>query len=410
MNVFESVWMAIDSIRSNKLRAFLTLLSISIGVFAIIGAGTAVNSLNSTIDDQLATLGENTYTIQQMPAFITSDAEWHKYAKRKPITYDQASEFEKLAEMPQAIGIFNRTGGIVAKFGNLQTDPDVWMLGANDGYFNASNYTVKEGRTFTKFDIQNNGQVAMLGNDVVVKIFPNVNPIGKTVLINNYPFEVIGVMKPLGGMFGQSQDNNVVVPISYFLKYFANEDDASMAINVKAPSRLALNDCIDETIGIMRTLRNLKPWEANSFEVVTNEAIGEQFASFTNYIAYFGFICGFVALIAAGVGIMNIMLVSVKERTREIGVRKAIGAKKSWILAQFLIESITLCLIGALIGVAMGVIVGGILSSMGSMHVSVPVSWVIVSVLLCSMIGAGFGGYPAWKAANLDPIDALRYE
>jgi putative ABC transport system permease protein len=342
----------------------LTLLSISIGVFAIIGVGTLVSSIDNAVSGELSSLGESTFIIKRMPSIQMGDT-WRKYRKRKAISYSVYKEFRK---------------------------------------------QMTEGRVFSADDISFNRNVAIVGNDVVVKIFPYINPIGKKIAIKNQSFTIIGVLEIKGAVLGQSQDNQVIVPISQFLKYNADWWEESVTISVKAMSKEQLEATVDEAIGAMRTIRKVKPWEENSFEIETNESISEQFGSFIGFLSIFGSICGGFALIAAGVGIMNIMLVSVKERTREIGIRKAIGAKRRWVLTQFIIETITLCQLGGLIGIILGVIAGNVLGKMLGMSIVFPVTWIVLSIVICTLLGIFFGAYPAWKAAKLDPIDALRYE
>jgi len=237
-----------------------------------------------------------------------------------------------------------------------------------------------------------------------------MNPIGKRITIKNQNYEVIGMLESKGATLGRSQDNVIYIPISGFLKYYSSEWNESVTITIKAIGKGNRDATIDEAIGSLRVIRNLKPWEENDFEMDTNETITEQFSSFIGFLTYFGFFSGAIALIAAGVGIMNIMLVSVKERTREIGIRKAIGAKRKWILMQFIVETITLCQIGGLAGIIMGVGGGWALGSMAHMTIVFPVNWLIGAVVLCTVLGLLSGAYPAWKAAKLDPIEALRYE
>jgi putative ABC transport system permease protein len=258
--------------------------------------------------------------------------------------------------------------------------------------------------------------VAIIGVDIVTALFPRIDPVGQRITIKNQTFSVIGVLTKKGGVMGQSQDNRVLIPISVFNKYYTWEWDASVDISVKAASKDMLPVTMDEATGIMRALRKVKPWEENSFEIDANDALTGQFAGFTTALLVVAWISGLGALIAAGIGIMNMMLVSVKERTREIGVRKALGARKRWIVRQFLIESITLCQLGGMTGM-----IGGVLTSWGVTEILrnsnmpmltyiFPTSTVIFSVVICTIIGLGFGIYPAWRAANLDPIEALRYE
>lgn len=409
MNILESVKLAVDSIRVNKLRTFLTLLSIAIGVFAIIGAGSLVQSINNTVEGEIESLGETTFYIFKSPK-IQMGHSWQKYARRKPISYDQYQQLKSQLSLVSLSSAVAFSQGNTIKFGNNETNPDVNLIGVDEDYFILENRNFAEGRNIVKSDIITNRNVAVIGNDVKVKLFPNIDPIGKSITIKNQKYEVIGVLEPKGAMFGQSQDNMVLIPITHFLNYFANYWESSVQIALRARSRELMQEAVDEAIGAMRIVRNLKPWEENDFEIETNESIKEQFSGLTKYLKWFGFVSGGIALIAAGVGIMNIMLVSVKERTREIGVRKAVGAKRRWILYQFIIEAITLCQIGGLIGIIIGLLAGGVFGSLIGGTFSIPIGWVIFSIVICTMLGLIFGAYPAWKAAKLDPIEALRYE
>ncbi|HOQ48274.1 MAG TPA: ABC transporter permease [Candidatus Kapabacteria bacterium] len=409
MNILESVKLAIDSIRVNKLRTFLTLLSIAIGVFAIIGAGSLVASINSTVEGEIEALGETTFYIFKEPKIQMGNS-WRKYARRKPITYSQYQQLKNQLSLVSLASAVSVSSGQTVKFGNSETNPDVNLIGVDEDYFILENRNFSEGRNIVKSDIIANRNVAVIGNDVKVKLFPNISPIGKMITIKNQKYEIIGVIEPKGAMFGQSQDNMVLIPITHLLNYFASFWESSVQIVLRARSRDVFTQAIDEAIGVMRLVRNLKPWEENDFEIETNESIKEQFSGLTKYLQWFGFISGGIALIAAGVGIMNIMLVSVKERTREIGVRKAVGAKRRWIMYQFIIEAITLCQVGGAIGIVVGVIAGGAFGLLIGGTFSIPVGWVVFSVIICTMLGVIFGAYPAWKAAKLDPIEALRYE
>ncbi len=409
MNILESVKLAIDSIRVNKLRTFLTLLSIAIGVFAIIGAGSLVASINSTVEGEIEALGETTFYIFKDPKIKMGNS-WRKFARRKPITYTQYQQLKNKLSLVSLASAVSVSSGQTVKFGNNETNPDVNLIGVDEDYFILENRNFSEGRNIVKNDIIANRNVAVIGNDVKVKLFPNINPIGKMITINNQKYEIIGVLEPKGAMFGQSQDHMVLIPITHLLNYFASYWESSVQIALRARSREVFNQAIDEAIGVMRLVRNLKPWEENDFEIETNESIKEQFSGLTKYLQWFGFISGGIALIAAGVGIMNIMLVSVKERTREIGVRKAVGAKRHWIMYQFIIEAITLCQVGGAIGIVVGILAGGAFGLMIGGTFSIPIGWVVFSVIICTLLGVAFGAYPAWKAAKLDPIEALRYE
>jgi putative ABC transport system permease protein len=415
VNAFESIVIAVDAVRSQKLRSGLTLLSIGIGVFAIIAATSLMTTLNRAVTGQLADLGENSLLIQRTPT-INFGTNWAKMRRRKNITYMQAREFRNRMATTNMIAISNQNPGQTIKAGQESTNPDVTLIGIDDMYFTVNAVSVSSGRPVTEAEVGTSRPVAIIGVDIVTALFPRIDPVGQRITIKNQTFSVIGVLTKKGGVMGQSQDNRVLIPISVFNKYYTWEWDASVDISVKAASKDMLPVTMDEATGIMRALRKVKPWEENSFEIDANDALTGQFAGFTTALLVVAWISGLGALIAAGIGIMNMMLVSVKERTREIGVRKALGARKRWIVRQFLIESITLCQLGGMTGM-----IGGVLTSWGVTEILrnsnmpmltyiFPTSTVIFSVVICTIIGLGFGIYPAWRAANLDPIEALRYE
>jgi putative ABC transport system permease protein len=408
--IIESIIMAFNAVRANKLRSGLTLLSIAIGIFAIIGAGTAVTSLNNSVNGELASLGQNTFQIRRRPSIIMSNREWMKYRNRKVIDFSQAREFKRrLGDNAEAVSMYDSENNLIVKANNLATDPTVEVEGIDESYLICNNVSVDEGREFTENDIDLNRPVAIIGVDVAERLFPTSSPIGQEISIKGHRFTVIGMQKKRGSILGESLDNNVFIPLPLYIKFFA--EFISVTVFVKSPSKEAYPFVLDETIGIMRTLRNVKPGEENNFEIETNESLANSFAGFTSYLTMFGFASGAIALIAAGVGIMNIMLVSVKERTREIGVRKAIGAKRWNIMTQFVIEAVTLCQIGGICGIILGYLGGlGLSAAAGFTSAAVPTDWVIGSVGICTMLGMVFGSYPAWKAASLDPIEALRYE
>ncbi|MFN4985444.1 MAG: ABC transporter permease [Ignavibacteria bacterium] len=415
MNVLESILLAFDAVRSQKLRSGLTLLSIGIGVFGIISATSIMGALQQAVSGQLADLGENSLLIQRTPS-INFGTNWAKMRRRKNITYQQAKEFRDKMTSTNLITISNTSSGYTIKAGQQSSNPDVSLIGIDDLYFTVNAVSVSGGRPITESEVNTSRPVAIIGQDIVSSLFSNVDPLGQLITIKSQKFVVVGILEPKGGVLGQSQDNRVLVPITVFNKYYTSEWDASVDVGVKALNKMMIPLTVDEATGIMRSLRNVKPWEENNFELDTNDALTGQFSGFSTALLVVAWISGLGALVAAGIGIMNMMLVSVKERTREIGVRKALGARKQWIVRQFLIESITLCQLGGLTGM-----VGGIGTSwaitellrsfnMPTITYVFPYGTVIFSVVICTVIGISFGLYPAWRAANLDPIEALRYE
>lgn len=414
MNILESIAIALDAVRSQKLRSSLTLLSVGIGVFAIIASTSIIGTLQQAVSGQLADLGENALLIQRTPT-ITFGTNWAKMRRRKNITYDQATQFRERMTNTKLISISNTSPGYTVKSGQESTNPDVSLIGIDDMYFTVNVTVLADGRPISESDVVLSRSVAIVGQDIVGSLFGTSSAVGKTISIKNQLLTVVGVLEPKGGLLGQSQDNRVLVPITMFNKYYTSPWDASVDISVKAETKFQLEATQDEATGIMRSLRNLKPADPNNFELDRNDALTGQFSGFSTALLAVAWISGLAALVAAGIGIMNMMLVSVRERTREIGVRKALGARKSWIVRQFLIESITLCQLGGLTGM-----VGGIGTSWGlsllltsmmpNLVYVLPWGTVIFSIVICTVIGIVFGLYPAWRAANLDPIEALRYE
>ena len=400
--------MAFNSLRSNKLRSGLTLLSMAIGVFAIVGVAAAVGALDSTVNEQLVSLGRNDFVVQRDPPVeMGHDA---RRRSRPDITVRQGLALKERLESAESIGIFTQVPGKGVKFEEESTNPDVLLYGADEAFTTFVGYTVESGRPLDPEDVRLGRDVVVLGAEVASELNITAADIGSSVRIDGHRYVLVGLLKAKGAMLGQSQDNLAVVPISSASKFFFNEWSSSVSIIVRARSSERLEETMDETIGIMRAVRRLEVMQENNFEVVSQAEIVETVSGFTKYITFFGLFCGVIALIAAGVGIMNIMLVSVKERTREIGLRKAVGAKRRDILTQFIIEAVTICQIGALVGILLGVLVGFLLGLALGVSPVFPWSSILISTLVCLVIGMLFGAYPAWQAARLDPIDALRYE
>lgn len=409
MNVTESVRMAVQSIGGNKLRAGLTLLSIAIGVFAIVGVAAAVGALEAKVDDQLSAFGRNSFIIQK-DAGVEFGNSRRRYRERKDITLREALEFKRRLTSAENIGLINQVVGGIAKYEGIATDPSVDIYGGDESFIINADYSIAQGRNLTAQDVQLRSDVAVIGAEIATKLFDKRSPLGKTFTVNGRRYMVIGVLAAKGAVFGQSQDEVVLLPITSAAKYFFDEWGTSTIINVRARSVADLDETMGQGVGILRAIRGVELGEENDFEVLTNESISETFGGFTKYISIFGLVCGSIALVAAGVGIMNIMLVSVKERTREIGVRKAVGATSGDILGQFIIEAVTLCQLGAVIGIGIGLFGGLAMGALLQVTPPVPWDWVGISIGSCTAIGLLFGIYPAWRASRLDPIEALRYE
>ncbi len=408
MEFGEIVRISLSAIRANKLRSVLTLLGIVVGVFSIIGVMTAVDVLQNSIESGMSNLGAHTFQIQKFPV-MASRQQWLKARNRKDITYAQASKVEDRITTAMFVGIeaFDQ-GNVVQALTGEKTNPNVMVFGETPNGIPTNNWTIREGRSISNDDFRNGHRVVILARDIVSKVFPRGNAVGSEVKINGVRYSVIGTFEPKGASLGGPNENYVAIPLSAYQEQFGTRRSLNIMIKAKSPE--VYEDCLEEARMILRTIRKVPPGGEDDFSIFSNDSMIEQFNNFTQYVKLgVGFI-SFVSLLAAGVGIMNIMLVSVSERIKEIGIRKAIGARKKNILSQFLTEAIVLCQIGGIIGILIGILMGNLVAVLFNVPPVFPLDWAILGFVICSLVGVIFGVYPAWKAANLDPIEALRYE
>ena len=404
----ESFWMAIDAIRQNKLRSMLTLLGISIGVFSVIGVMTAIRTLESSVQSGLNVFAANTFVIQKYPSIQIGRRD-KKIRNRKNIDYDQYKKLKERAKLPVLISVSEGSSIRNVKYKDKSLKNYVDLLGGDEGSIRIYKTFISDGRNLAADDVRYARNVCVLGMDVVDRLFPFEDPISKKIQIEGLNYYVVGITERQGEAFGQSQDNYIAIPITNYLQKFSNKW-TTLSINVEAPSEKDYDKTREEAIGIMRTIRKVKAGEDNDFEIETNDEMIETFAGFTGGIKLFALSVSIIALIVAGIGIMNIMLVSVTERIKEIGIRKAIGATKQDILTQFLMEAVFLSEFGGIVGIIMGISGGNLVSFIFNIPAVIPFDWAIIGLFVCSIIGIGFGIYPAWKAAQLDPIESLRFE
>ena len=405
----ESFWMAIDAIRKNKLRSTLTLLGISIGVFSVIGVMTAIRTLESSVESGLNVFAANTFVVQKYPEINFGRHGDRKYRNRKNITIDQYKKLKEKSSLPLLVSAADLTMVRNIKYRNKEVKNSVQLAGGDDGTIRFYNTFLADGRNFIPDDVHYSRNVCILGMDIVDRLFPFEDPLDKKIKVNGLDYFVIGVTERQGEAFGESKDNFIVIPISTFLEKFSN-NWSSLRIHVESPSEELYNKTMDEVVGHLRSIRKVLPGQENDFEIVTNTEMIEQFSGFTRGIKLFALCVSVIALVVAGIGIMNIMLVSVTERIKEIGIRKAIGATKKDILTQFLMEAIFLSEFGGIAGIILGVAGGNIVSVIFNIPAVIPIDWTIIGLVVCSIIGIGFGIYPAWRAAQLDPIESLRFE
>ena len=400
--------MAIDAIRQNKLRSTLTLLGISIGVFSVIGVMTAIRTLESSVESGLNVFAANTFVIQKYPSIQIGRRD-KKIRNRKNIDYDQYKKLKERAKLPVLVSVSEGSSIRNVKYKDISVKNYVSLLGGDEGSIRMYKTFISDGRNIAPDDVRYARNVCVLGMDVVDRLFPFEDPISKKIQIEGLNYYVVGVTERQGEAFGQSQDNYIAIPITNYLQKFSNKW-TTLSINVEAASEKDYDKTREEVIGIMRTIRKVKAGEDNDFELETNDEMIETFSGFTGGIKLFALSVSVIALVVAGIGIMNIMLVSVTERIKEIGIRKAIGATKRDILTQFLMEAVFLSEFGGVVGIIMGIGAGNLVSFIFNIPAVIPFDWAIIGLLVCSVIGIGFGIYPAWKAAQLDPIESLRFE
>ncbi len=410
MQSSQLLFLALQSLKTNRLRTLLTVLGVVVGIFSIIVVMTIVTMLQNTINEGFQFLSKNTFQIQKWPAIQTGGhEERQKYRNRKDITLSEYFRFESMMKNAKNVGAYQGTGGKVIKFGNRETNPNTQVVGVTQGVYPSLNLELERGREFRSNDIDYSNYVCVLGDYVVDKIMYDIDPIGQIVRVDGHPMKVIGILKKKPDVFGQTVDNYVVLPLTTFQSIYGKRN-GSVEITVMANNQADYGRTIESAIGYMRLIRKIEPGEENDFEIFSNDSLIDQVNDITGPIKIGALAVSLVALLAAGIGIMNIMLVSVTERTREIGIRKAIGARRSSILIQFLFEAIILCLIGGTAGILIGIGVGNFAGSFLNAQMAVPVDWIIIGISMCFIVGLIFGTYPAYKAANLDPIEALRYE
>lgn len=408
MNLSEILKLAFAALTANKLRSGLTMLGIAVGVFSVIGVMTVISGLRANIESGLNVLGANSFQFTKYPAINFSDPR-QRFSNRRDIDFAMATRFKQMMGEEAEVSLQLRRMGRVVTYHDRRTNPNVMLGGTDEAFLASRNFEIAAGRNIGPGDVEFGRAVVILGGDVVKRIFIHEEPLGKLVRIDGQNYTVIGVLASKGSAFGQSQDNVAIIPITQFLDTYGRSG-RSIGINVQAHSQAELPIIQDRATGVMRLVRGLDPEDGNDFEVFSNESLIEAFNNIAGVVAVGAFVISAIALLASGVGVMNIMLVSVTERTKEIGIRKSIGAKKKNILVQFLIEAVTLSLVGGLAGVLFGILGGNGVALMLNAALVFPWAWAAAGVIVCSGIGITFGLYPAWKAANLDPIEALRYE
>jgi putative ABC transport system permease protein len=408
----ESFLMAVSAIIAHKLRSALTLLGVLVGVFSIIIVMTSMRAMQQKIEADLNQLGGQTFVVQTWPQLhFESGGSEQSYWRRKRIDLVQGAELARRATLPLSVGLEDNDltqGQIISRY--AKSPPGISLSGETPGSFPAQNWNIAQGRPLTEADVDGLRDVCVLGSTLAEDLFPISSPLGERIELNGVKYTVIGVLEAKGGMSGGRQDEFGIIPVTTGINRYENKRWLNLSILVQARSAADYDSTVEQVRGLMRQIRKVAPGQPDDFEIFSNDSLIEQMKSFTHNVRLGITMISSVALIAAGIGIMNIMLASVTERTREIGIRRAIGAKKRTIMAQFILEAVVLCEVGGAVGVALGVGGGELVAFFLHLPKVFPVDWILIGLGICSLVGIVFGTYPAYKAAHLDPIESLRYE
>jgi len=409
--VLENIRVSLASIRSHLLRTILTILIIAFGIMALVGILTATDSIKYYLTQNFTMMGANTFTIRNRTLQIHIGGESNKQKLYVPITINQAIDFKEQYSFPAytALYIFG-TGTATLKFASNKTNPNIRVLGTDENYLITSGDEIENGRVFAPDEVNRGANVCILGSELVKTLFTNnEDPIGQVISIGPGKYRVVGTMKEKGQSMGFSGDRSCLITINNLRVYFSRAN-MSVAINVMAKRQEQMDAAIGEATGLFRTIRQDPVGTESTFEVTKSDNIATMLIDLIQYVTMAATIIGLITLMGAAIGLMNIMLVSVTERTREIGIRKSMGATKRLIRNQFLVESIVIGQLGGILGIVLGILVGNIISLVIGSAFIVPWIWIVTGVVLCLFVALISGIIPARKAANLDPIESLRYE
>ncbi|MCK9204209.1 MAG: ABC transporter permease [Bacteroidales bacterium] len=409
--IVENIRISLSSIRTHLLRTILTILIIAFGIMALVGILTATDSIKYFLTQNFTMMGSNTFTIRNRSMNVHMGGDHPREKQYEPISYGQAQEFKERFDFPGTVSIFTfATGNATLKFGANKTNPNVRVRGTDEDYFTTSGDEVEKGRNFSPTEIFYGSCSVILGAELVSNLFKNnEDPIGQIISIGPGKYRVIGVLKSKGSSMGFSGDRTCFVPLNNVRIYFPRED-MTFTINVMANRTALVDAAIGEATSVLRNIRKVPTGIEDTFEITKSDNIAKMLIENIKYVTLAATLIGFITLLGAAIGLMNIMLVSVTERTREIGIRKAIGATKRVIRNQFLVESIVIAQLGGLLGIFFGILVGNVISLLIGSAFIIPWVWILNGVILCFIVALVSGFVPARKAANLDPIESLRYE
>jgi putative ABC transport system permease protein len=406
----ENVRVAWSSIRGQSLRAFLTILIIALGIGALVGILSAIDVIKGSLNSNFSSMGANTFTIRNREFRIRIGRGGKKPRKFRSITYKEAMEFAERFDFPSTISVSTMASmAATLKFKSNKSNPNVQVFGSDENYLACSGYELEKGRNFSPKEVADGAHVVILGHDMISTLFKTEEPIGKEISIGAGKYRVIGVLKSKGNSMGFGGDKMGLLPIENVRQYFSRPD-MTFTVNVLATNALTLDNTVSEAAGLFRIIRKVPIGDDDNFEISKSDSIASSLIDNLQYVTLGATIIGIITLLGAAIGLMNIMLVSVTERTREIGTRKALGATKKLIRDQFLIEAILICQLGGFFGIVIALIIGLLISFLMNTAFIAPWAWIGLGIAICFVVGVISGMYPAVKASKLDPIEALRYE
>ena len=406
----ENVLIALDSIKTQLLRTILTIVIIGIGIWSLVGILSAVKALENTISSDFASMGSNTFSLKRNEFNVNRNST--KGKKINPvINFNDVRAFTDLYAFPYTSTAISFVGSQRAevKFENKKTDPEASIYGVNENYLENTGTDIARGRNLNIFDIENNNKVCLLGSDFLKSLFINDDPINKTISIRGVKFKVIGVLESKGATFGNNQDLKVLIPMQVARGIFT-QPNINYSISVQVRDKEMMQGAQDAAIITFRNIRKLNPIEDNNFGVERSDDLINRIGAITGYLEVAAWIISIITILGSSIALMNIMLVSVTERTREIGVRKALGAKRSTISMQFFIETVVIGQFGSILGIILGISTGAIFASVLDFEFSLPWAAMLWATLITFLVAVIAGSYPASKAARLDPIESLRHE